>query len=86
MYYSLSLQTKVILPPNFLDSDASILYVHLAHTSTTKAPNPSRHVRAHTYIKQEVRILVPIFLCPRGLALLGTQIFLLAKLIEFTLS
>ena len=54
MNYSLSLQSMVILPPNFLDSDASIGYVHQAHhASTTKAPFLSRHVRVHTYIKHK---------------------------------
>ena len=39
-------------PNNFLDSDASIGYVHLApHISTIKAPTLSRFVRAHAYIK-----------------------------------
>ena len=51
MHYSLSLQTMMVLPPNFFDSGASNFYNHLAHASTTKAPILSRHVRAHTYIK-----------------------------------
>ena len=46
MNQSLGLQTMVVLPPNFLDSDASIRYVHLAHVSIIKAPTLSRHVRA----------------------------------------
>ena len=44
----------MILPPNFLDDDVSIRYVHQApYASTTKAPYLSRHVRAHTYIKHK---------------------------------
>ena len=54
MNYSLSLQTTVVLPPNILDSEALIRYVHLApYASTIKAPPLSLFVRAHTYIKHK---------------------------------
>ena len=88
MHYSLNLQNIVVLLPNFLDSDASIGYVHLPpHASTTKAPILSRHVRAYTYIKQRGGDFgIHFLLGPWGLALFGTQIFLLEKFKEFTLS
>ena len=44
----------MVLPPNFLGSDASNrCFFQAPNASTTKAPNLSRLVRAHTYIKHK---------------------------------
>ena len=66
MNYYLSIQIMVVLPPNFLDSDASIWYVHLAHASTTKAPYLISCESPHLYQTQEVEILVPISIWVHG--------------------
>ena len=88
MHYSLSLQNMVVLPPNFLDSDASIWCVHLAHHAfTTKVPILSYHVRpTPTSNTRGGDFGTHFLLGPRGFALFEIQTFLLAKLIEFTLS
>ena len=76
MNYSLSLQTMVVLLPIILDSDALIWYVHVANVSTTKVPYLSRHVRAHTYIKQRGENFgTHFFLCLWGLETNRTQTF-----------
>ena len=80
MIYSLSLQIMVVLPPNFLDSDASIWYVHLVHASTTK--HHSSHVIGEPTLTSNTRggdLGTRIFLDPRGLETNGTQTLLLAK-------
>ena len=59
-------------PPNFLDSDASIWCVHLAHHAyAIKAPILSRHVRAHTYIKHKWwRFWYPFLLGSMGVSII----------------
>ena len=87
MNQSLRLQNMVVRPPNILDSDASIWFVHLAHASTTKAPFLSRHVRATPTSNTRGGDFGTHFLLgARGLALFGTQTFLFAKFKEFILS
>ena len=55
------LKNEVVLPPCFLDNDVSIWCVlQVPYAFTTKAPNLSRLVRAHTYIKHKRRR----FWCP----------------------
>ena len=47
-------KNKVVLPPKFLDSHASIGFVlQTPNALTTKTPILSRFVRAHTYIKNK---------------------------------
>ena len=85
MNYTLTLQTW------WLSHQTSLIavyqmYVHQVHASTTKAPNLSRRVRACTYSNTQGGDFGTHFLLgPRGLALFGTQIFLLAKFKESTL-
>ena len=77
----------VVLPPNILEGDASIWYVHLTHASTTKAPYLSRHVRAHTYLKHKGGDFgTHALLGPGGIAPFLTQTYLFAKFEAFTLS
>ena len=61
MNYTPNPQNMVVVPPNLLDSGASNVCPSSPCATTTKAPTLSRFVRARTYIKNTVGILVPIF-------------------------